>query len=609
MSKTNHQLELEIENRELKAEIVECLRMKEEMNKLLHAVEQSPSTVMITDVNGSIEYVNPKFTQLTGYTSEEVLGKNPRILKPSRKSSEEYRELWETITSGREWHGEFYNRKKNGEFYWENASISPVRNSQGVITHFIAVKEDITERKRIEDELRKLSLAIEQSSSTVVITNNWGIIEYVNPKFTQLTGYRPEEVIGKNPRILKPDNISSDEFHHMWETISSGKEWRGEFCNKKKNGELYWEYASISPVRNTKGVITHFIAVKEDITERKKAEEERNKHIRELEDLMSFSTITNEAMQDEALFKHLASALQDHFAPDVIAVVMLDRERNMLYVPLTEPPIPAQELIKNEAVFDPSLCGALKTGRIQVVNDIHEKPPCACIGYKIKEGGYICLPLIAGDITFGMVILYRKDMSCWNDDKIRRLMANYVGVTALSLHRLELLDIAKHTNVTDELTGVYNHRFFNEILSKQLSLAKRRNEHVSLFILEVDNFRRIQDTCGNDVGNRLLQQIARILNDFLRDAGIIARYGNEEFAIIMPALYKTRALVKADDLRRMIESADFDTIGGGETMKITVGIGVASFPDQVKDQESLIKYANKALYHAKEEGGNRIAAM
>lgn len=609
MSKINHQVELEIENRELKAEIVECLRMKEEMNKLLHAVEQSPSTVMITDVNGNIEYVNPKFTQLTGYTSEEVLGKNPRILKPSCKSSEEYRELWETITSGREWRGEFYNRKKNGEFYWENASISPVRNSQGVITHFIAVKEDITEHKRIEDELRKLSLAIEQSSSTVVITNNWGIIEYVNPKFTQLTGYRPEEVIGKNPRILKPDNISSDEFHHMWETISSGKEWRGEFCNKKKNGELYWEYASISPVRNTKGVITHFIAVKEDITERKKAEEERNKHIHELEDLMSFSAITNEAMQDEALFKHLSSALQDHFAPDVIAAVMIDRERNMLYVPLTEPPIPAQELIKNEAVFDPSLCDTLKTGRIQVVNDIYEKPPCSCIGYKIKEGGYICLPLIAGSITFGMVILFRKDMSCWNDDKIRRLMTNYVGVTALSLHRLELLDIAKHTNVTDELTGVYNHRFFNEILSKQLSLAKRRNEHVSLFIVEVDNFRRIQDTCGNDVGNRLLQQIAGILNDFLRDAGIIARYGNEEFAIIMPALYKTRALVKADDLRRMIESADFDTNIGGEVMKITVGIGVASFPDQVKDQETLIKYANKALYRAREEGGNRISAM
>ena len=172
MSNTNHQLELEIQNRELKAEIVECLRMKDETNKLLHAIEQSPSTVIITDVNGNIEYVNPKFTQLTGYTSEEVLGKNPRILKPGCKPSEEYRELWETITSGREWRGELYNRKKNGEFYWEYASISPVRNSQGVITHFIAVKEDITERKRVEDELRKLSHAIEQSPSTVMIGNS-----------------------------------------------------------------------------------------------------------------------------------------------------------------------------------------------------------------------------------------------------------------------------------------------------------------------------------------------------------------------------------------------------------------------------------------------------
>ena len=609
MSNTNHQLELEIQNRELKAEIVECLRMKDETNKLLHAIEQSPSTVIITDVNGNIEYVNPKFTQLTGYTSEEVLGKNPRILKPGCKPSEEYRELWETITSGREWRGELYNRKKNGEFYWEYASISPVRNSQGVITHFIAVKEDITERKRVEDELRKLSHAIEQSPSTVMITDVKGNIEYVNPKFTQLTGYTPEEVLGKNPRILKYECIPSEAYRPLWETITSGGEWKGEFCNKKKNGELYWEYASISPVRNTKGVITHFIGVKEDITERKKAEEERNRHVRELEDLMSFSTITNEAVQDEALCKHLTSALQDHFAPDVIAVVMLDRERNMLYVPLTEPPIPAQEIIKNEAAFDPSLCEALKTGRIQVINDIHEKSPCACIGYKIKEGGYICLPLIAGSITFGMVILFKKDMNCWNDDKIRRLMANYVGVTALSLHRLELLDIARHTNVTDELTGVYNHRFFNEILSKQLSLAKRRNEHVSLFILEVDNFRRIQDTCGNDVGDRLLQQVARVLNDFLRDAGIIARYGSAEFAIIMPALYKTRALVKADDLRRMIESTGSDTIVGEEVMKITVSIGVASFPDQVKDQETLIKDANKALYRAREEGGNRIAAM
>ena len=280
-------------NKDLQVEIDELIRMEEELRKLSRAIEQSPSTVMITNNKGNIEYVNPKFTYLTGYSPEEVIGKNPRILKPDNIPSEEYRELWETITSGREWRGEFCNKKKNGEFYWEYASISPVRNQKGVITHFIAVKEDITERKRVEEELRKLSRAIEQSPSTVMITNSKGNIEYVNPKFTQLTGYSTEEVIGKNPRILKPDNIPSEKYRELWETITSGREWRGEFCNKKKNGELYWEYASISPVRNHKRVITHFIAVKEDITERKRIEEERNKHITELEDLMSYSTVMN----------------------------------------------------------------------------------------------------------------------------------------------------------------------------------------------------------------------------------------------------------------------------------------------------------------------------
>ena len=180
---------------------------------------------------------------------------------------------------------------------------------------------EIDELIRMEEELRKLSRAIEQSPSTVMITNSKGNIEYVNPKFTQLTGYTTEEVIGKNPRILKPDNIPSEKYRELWETITSGREWRGEFCNKKKNGELYWEYASISPVRNHKGVITHFIAVKEDITERKRIEEERNKHITELEDLMSYSTVMNDEVVDESLFKHMAAALQGHFNPDTVAVI------------------------------------------------------------------------------------------------------------------------------------------------------------------------------------------------------------------------------------------------------------------------------------------------
>lgn len=120
------------------------------------AVEQSPCSILITDAAGVIEYTNPKFTALTGYSAEEVRGKNPRFLKSGDMPPEAYKELWMTLSSGQEWRGEFHNRKKNGEFYWESASISPVINGEGKITHFVAVKEDITERKRAEEERERL---------------------------------------------------------------------------------------------------------------------------------------------------------------------------------------------------------------------------------------------------------------------------------------------------------------------------------------------------------------------------------------------------------------------------------------------------------------------
>ena len=129
---------------------------------------------------------------------------------------------------------------------------------------------DTTELKEVDDERRKLLLAVEESPETIVITDPQGTIEYVNPKFCELTGYSVEEAIGQNPRILKSGFTTPGEYADMWRTIRAGKIWRGEFCNRKRNGELYWESASISPVINDSGQITHFLAVKQDVTEKKR---------------------------------------------------------------------------------------------------------------------------------------------------------------------------------------------------------------------------------------------------------------------------------------------------------------------------------------------------
>ncbi|MFQ5631922.1 MAG: PAS domain S-box protein, partial [bacterium] len=155
--------ELQKTNEQLRQEISERKRAEDALRKLSHAVEQSPVSIIITDTEGNIEYVNPKFKEVTGYTSEEVFGKSPRILKFGETPPEEYKRLWETITSGKEWRGEFHNKKKNGELYWELASISPVTNLKGEITHFLAVKEDITERKRADEQIRNQNVLLEKA--------------------------------------------------------------------------------------------------------------------------------------------------------------------------------------------------------------------------------------------------------------------------------------------------------------------------------------------------------------------------------------------------------------------------------------------------------------
>lgn len=139
---------------ESQRELAERKRTAEHLRKLSVVVEQNPASIMITDTSGIIEYVNPHFTALTGYSLEEVVGQKPNILKTGETGREEYRRLWDTIVAGGEWHGEFHNRTKDGDLYWEQALIAPIRDESGTISHFIAIKENITERKQLEVQLR-----------------------------------------------------------------------------------------------------------------------------------------------------------------------------------------------------------------------------------------------------------------------------------------------------------------------------------------------------------------------------------------------------------------------------------------------------------------------
>jgi len=252
-------------------DITEQQRLEQELAIAAIAFD-SNEAMMISDAEGSILRVNPAYTELTGYSAADVIGKHHSLLKSDRHKPDFYAEMRKSIHDTGAWTGELWNQRKNGEFYQEFRTINAVKNMQGLVTHYVATHNDITNRKLIENNLIKLSMALEQSQTSVMITDLETKIEYVNQAFVNTTGYSREEIIGQKPSLLKSGKTPKTTYEAMWEALLKGKAWQGEVTNLNKQGEEFIELTWISPIRQLNGEISHYLGVKENITERKQNE-------------------------------------------------------------------------------------------------------------------------------------------------------------------------------------------------------------------------------------------------------------------------------------------------------------------------------------------------
>ncbi len=302
------------------------------------------------------------------------------------------------------------------------------------------------EQKRAEAQLRQLSRAVEHSPASIMITDSNGSIEYVNPKFTELTGYTLQEVQGQTSRVLKSGKTPPELYQELWRTILSGKEWRSEMLNRKKNGELYWEDVSISAIIDSKNIITHFVAVKENITARKEAEE-----------------------------------------------------------------------------------------------------------------------------------------------KIRHLNA---GLEQLAM--------------TDYLTNLYNRRYFMQRGTEEFKRARRNKQPLSLLMLDIDEFKSINDGYGHEAGDLALQQAAAALKSGLREIDILGRMGGEEFAVLLPNTTLHDAALLAERIRQTIAGTSFEMLGASLAITITISIGVAVMTDEMSGIDDILRNADEAMYQAKRNDGNCV---
>ncbi len=236
-------------------------------------VNRYPGIFVLHDREFRGLYVNAMALTITGFTEDEVLGKRYEDLFPREITERFMPALLAARDTGRIQTVEFEIELGGAGYFFESTCI-PVTDESGEVTQVMSFAHDLTERKRMEVELNKRMMALEYSPMAIVITDTAGAIEYVNPKFCESSGYREEELIGRNPSILKSGRQSAEFYRGLWETIAAGREWRGEFWNRRKNGEHYAEQASIAPVVDTQGRITHYVATKQDVTEWRELEDQ-----------------------------------------------------------------------------------------------------------------------------------------------------------------------------------------------------------------------------------------------------------------------------------------------------------------------------------------------
>jgi len=242
---------------------------RENQERYQRLVETAYEGILVLDTAARVTFMNPRMVEMVGYGPGEAIGRSieeflfedqvPAFWAKFAKRPD--REIYE-----------WRLRRRDGGAVWAVVSAAALKNAGGQFVGSLAMITDITDRKRVEIELRKLSEAVAQSASSIVITDADGNIEYVNPAFTTATGYSADEVWGKNPRILKSGQMDPAIYRELWLRIKAGENWQGELCNRRKNGELFWETVAISPVKDARGLITHFIASKFDVTRRRDLE-------------------------------------------------------------------------------------------------------------------------------------------------------------------------------------------------------------------------------------------------------------------------------------------------------------------------------------------------
>ncbi len=426
---------------------------------------------------------------------------------------------------------------------------------------------DKTSLKWAEKQSHVQSAALEATANAIMITDSAGKILWVNRAFAAMTGYNEQEVVGKDPRILKSGEQPEIYYAELWSTISSGKVWKGEIVNRRKDGTSYPEEMTITPiVQNVgPGTETYFIAIKEDITERNRAKEELYRAHQTLQTVMD--TIPQRVFWKDRHCVYLGC--NRTFATDAglskPAEIVGKSDMDLAWSENAEAYRADDKLV-------------MERGRAKLdFEEIQDRPDGSRVWLRTNK-----LPL-------------------WNrEGKVIGIIGTYEDITARKVAEERVRFLAYY----DALTGLPNRSLLQDRMAKAIAHARRQKNKLALLFLDLDRFKDINDSLGHSIGDLLLREVAERLKTWAREQDTVARLGGDEFLIMLTELkYIQDAAVAAE---RLMDAMTAGFVVQEHTLTVSCSIGISIFPEQGMDAEALIKNADAALYSAKDAGRNNF---
>jgi diguanylate cyclase (GGDEF)-like protein/PAS domain S-box-containing protein len=589
--------------------------LKQERDFALQVMTTMGQGLVVTDKQDHFEYVNPAFSRMLGHTYEALLG-----LKSADVTWDEDRPRL-TAEHARRRQGEasaYSLRLKRADGTALPVSISAVpRWEAGAVAGSISVITDLSERARAEaalaeSEQRFRALATLAPVGIFQMALN-GDCVFVNDRWQAITGLTLAQALGHGwAEALHPDDRARV-LAEWYAAVAAVREFNTEFRFQNQHGPITWVQGSAAALRDEAGAPTGFIGTITDITESKQAEEaltdtnerllqglaeveQRNQEIALLNTMSGLLQSCMTGAEAAAVIRDLVPRL---FPGRAGLVALTSNSRNLVEAEVVwgEPPGASQ-------VFAPPDCWALRRGRLHSAEAGHRSGPnCRHVG---EPAAYLCAPMMAQGEAVGVLTLLDHAAGAAFAEGERQLAQTVADNIALALANLKLRETLRSQSVRDPLTGLFNRRYMEETLERELRRAARGGAPVGVIVLDLDHFKRFNDTFGHGAGDALLRDLGTLLKGQIRGEDVACRYGGEEFVLILPGAPLEVARQRAEHICQ--ETARLSVSYAGQALgPVTVSVGVAIYPDHGAAPVTLLGAADAALYRAKRQGRNQVA--